>query len=86
MVRQPSVLGIVHSEGLLLAGLNGTMHLDRAVVGSKHAADGKKGLAVANVVCVGGVEIAFRGAEVVDRVQHVGLSRTVFAHKSIESG
>ena len=61
------------------------MHLDRAVVGSKQTADGKKSLAVANVVCVRGVEVAFGGAEVVDGVQHVGLTRTVLAHKSIES-
>jgi hypothetical protein len=58
------------------------LHLFAELV--EEALDHKKGFGVPDVLAVDGIKKAFTEGKVIDRVQQIGLSHAIIAHKTVD--
>ena len=86
MIYQTTVLLIVSSELLLLSLLDAAMQFVFLAVLQHFRLQHKKALTVADILGIDRVEIALAEREVVDRIQHRGLARTIVTHKAVHLG
>lgn len=83
MIGQAVVRLVVSAKNLFHSALHGTAHLFALIVPSKGSLDEHVRLTVGDVLAVDGIEVALRVAEVMYRIEHIGLATSVVPQQTI---